>query len=126
MIQAPNLPEWAALLVGLFLLCGAGLTLIGTLGLLNLKSYYERVHATSLGATLGTMLILTASIICFSVLQSRPVVHEVLIIIFISMTTPVTLMLITRAAIYRDRTEGAKGVPRDKRSASAERQNPNG
>lgn len=111
MIQAPNLPIWAALLVGLLLLSGAAVTLIGTIGLVTLKSYYERVHAPTLGATVGAMLILSASIICFSVMQSRPVVHEILIFIFITITTPVTLMLITRATIYRDRIAGVPNVP---------------
>ncbi|HET6538165.1 MAG TPA: monovalent cation/H(+) antiporter subunit G [Sphingopyxis sp.] len=111
MIQAPNLPIWAALLVGILLLSGAAVTLIGTIGLVTLKSYYERVHAPTLGATVGAMLILSASIICFSVMQSRPVVHEVLIFIFITITTPVTLMLITRATIYRDRIAGSVHVP---------------
>src|SRR5690606_37788584 len=44
--------------------------------------------------------------ILFSVLGSRPVMHEFLIGIFVTITTPVTLMLLGRATIYRDRTEG--------------------
>lgn len=117
MIQAPNLPEWAALLVGILLLGGATFTLIGAIGLVTLKSYYERVHAASLGPTMGAILILASSIICFSVLQSRPVVHEILIFVFITVTTPVTMMLISRASIYRDRIEQNADVPVDVKSA---------
>jgi len=113
MIQAPNLPVWAALVVGLLLLGGAGITLIGTLGLLRLKTFYERVHAPTLGSTVGALLILAASMACFTVLQSRPVVHEILIGIFVTLTTPVTLMLLARAAIYRDRSEDTAPVPPD-------------
>lgn len=113
MIQAPDLPDWAALLVGILLLCGALVTLTGALGLVRLKSFYERVHAPTLGSSLGAILILIASMICFSVLQSRPVVHEILIGIFLSVTTPVTLILLSRAAIYRDRSEGILPVPPD-------------
>lgn len=113
MIQAPDLPTWAALLVGFLLLCGALVTLIGALGLVRFKSFYDRVHAPTLGSTLGAILILIASMICFSVLQSRPVVHEILIGIFLSVTTPVTLILLSRAAIYRDRSEGVLPVPPD-------------
>jgi multicomponent K+:H+ antiporter subunit G len=40
------------------------------------------------------------------------VLHEVLIMIFILVTTPVTLMLLARAALYRDRSEGDPNVPR--------------
>jgi multicomponent K+:H+ antiporter subunit G len=111
MMQAPDLPAWAALIVAILILTGAGITLIGSLGLLRLNSFYERVHAPTLGTTLGAGFIVLSSIICFSVLQSRPLVHEVLIMIFITVTTPVTLMLLARAALYRDRTEGNGIVP---------------
>jgi multicomponent K+:H+ antiporter subunit G len=100
-----DLPAWAALLTAALLLLGAGLTLIGTIGLVRFKTFYERVHAPTLGTTGGAGAILIASMLCFSVLQSRPVLHELLITAFVTVTTPVTLMLLARAAIYRDRTE---------------------
>ena len=111
MIQAPELPLWAALLVGLLVLLGAGFTLIGSLGLLRFKSFYDRVHPPTLGTTLGAVLIIIASMICFSVLQTRPLLHEIMIAAFVSLTTPVSLMLLARAALYRDRTSGNKDVP---------------
>lgn len=111
MTHLADLPAWAALLVAFFLLLGSGLTLLGTIGLLQFKSFYERVHAPTLGTTWGAGGILIASIICFSVLQSRPVLHEILIAVFLTVTTPVSLMLLARAALYRDRTEGNGGVP---------------
>jgi multicomponent K+:H+ antiporter subunit G len=111
MIAAPDLPLWAAWLVSALIVAGAALTLIGAIGLVRLKSFYERVHAPTLGATMGSALILVGSILCFSVLQTRPVVHEVLIAVFAIITTPVTLILLVRAALYRDRTGGKEGVP---------------
>jgi multicomponent K+:H+ antiporter subunit G len=69
------------------------------------------VHAPTLGATLGTGCILLASIVCFSTLQSRPVLHEILIGVFAILTTPVTLILLVRAALYRDRVEGQDVPP---------------
>lgn len=120
MIQAPDLPGWAAVVVGLLLLGGALITLVGTLGLLRLDNFYDRVHAPTLGTTLGSAAVLMASMICFSVLQSRPVVHEILIGLFITMTTPVTLMLLARATIYRDRSEGAEHIPADISARPAE------
>lgn len=111
MIQAPDLPLWAAILVGIMLLAGAGLTLTGTVGLLRLPSFYQRVHAPTLGATLGAGFILLASILCFTVLEQRPIIHEALIAFFVTVTTPVTLMLLVRAAIYRDREEQNNDVP---------------
>lgn len=113
MIQAPDLPTWAAIIVGLLVLSGAAITLLGATGLLRLSTFYERVHAPTLGATSGMAAILAASALCFSVLQSRPVIHEILIALFVTLTTPVTLMLLARAAIYRDRIEASASVPSD-------------
>jgi multicomponent K+:H+ antiporter subunit G len=106
MIQAPDLPGWAALIVGLLVFAGATTTLIGSLGLIRLKSFYERVHAPTLGSTLGMALIVLASIICFTVLRGRLALHELLIALFITVTAPVAFMLLARSALYRDRAEG--------------------
>ncbi len=38
--------------------------------------------------------------------ESRPVLHEILIRVFMTMTTPVTFMLLVRVALHRDRSEG--------------------
>ncbi len=111
MIQAPNLPLWAAIIVAILVLTGAAMTLIGSIGLLRLDTFYKRVHAPTIGTSLGTALICLASIVCFSVLRSRLSVHEVLIVFFVTLTTPVSFMLLGRAALYRDRAEGNDGVP---------------
>ena len=111
MIQAPDLPGWAALIVAVLVLAGAAMTLIGTIGLLRLKSFYERIHPPTLGSSLGTALIVLASIVCFSVLRSRLSMHELLIALIVTLTTPVTLMLLARAALYRYRAEGRSDVP---------------
>jgi multicomponent K+:H+ antiporter subunit G len=111
MTHAADLPAWAALLTSFLVLLGAGFTLTGAIGLLRLKTFYERIHAPTLGATWGVAGILLGSIVFFSVLQSRPVLHEVLIAIFVTVTTPVTLTLLGRAALYRDRSEGSTEVP---------------
>lgn len=113
MIQAPDLPLWATLLTAFFVLFGASVSLIGAVGLLRLKTFYERMHAPTLGTTVGMASILVASMICFSALQSRIVIHEILIGLFVTLTTPVTLMLLARAALYRDRSERRGAVPRD-------------
>lgn len=115
-----SLPPWVALLVAFFVLLGATITLIGSLGLLRLSVFYDRVHAPTLGTTLGMGFILIASIICFSVLQTRFVLHEILIAVFVMMTTPVTLILLVRAALYRDhRADGwAEAKPENQQTSS--------
>lgn len=123
-----GLPVWVALIVGFFLILGSGLTLLGAIGLVRFESFYQRVHAPTLGTTWGAGSVLLASMICFSALQSRPVMHEVLIAIFIVVTTPVSLMLLVRAVLYRDRIEGKDDVPsfEPTRDASQEAPPPHG
>jgi multicomponent K+:H+ antiporter subunit G len=102
-----QMPLWAAIPVAVLLLLGSGLALLGAIGLLKFRSFYDRVHAPTLATTGGVMGILLASMIFFSVLESRLVLHEILIGVFVLVTTPVTLMLLARAALYRDRSEGS-------------------
>ncbi len=111
MSHLTDLPLWAAIPVCLLLLSGSMITLIGSIGLIRLKNFYKRLHAPTLGASAGVILICLASMLCFAVLQSRWIFHEVLIIVFIILTTPVTLMLLGQSALYRDRIEGTDGVP---------------
>lgn len=102
-----DLPAWAAITTAILVFIGAAMTLIGSLGLLRLKSFYERLHAPTLGTTVGTGCIAIASMIFFSASQSRLAVHEILIVVFVTITTPVTLMVLVRAALFRDRVERA-------------------
>ena len=112
MTHAEDLPAWAALPTGMLLLVGAGLALTGSVGLLRLGSFYQRVHAPTLGTTLGIGCILAASTLFSSVLPARLALHGILIAVLMAATTPVTLMLLARAALYRDRREGSREVPR--------------
>lgn len=111
MIPAADLPLWAALLIAFFLLIGAGLALIGSFGLYRLRNFYDRIHAPTLGTSWGTAGIILASVIYFSVVESRLVLHQLLIGVFVTATTPVTLILLSRAALYRDRVAGNPDVP---------------
>ena len=112
MTHAEDLPAWAALPTALLLLVGAGLALTGSLGLLRLGSFYQRMHAPTLGTTLGIGCILAAWTLVSAALQARLVLHGILIAVLMAATTPVTLMLLARAALYRDRREGNGEVPR--------------
>ena len=106
-----DLPLWAAALVAVLVLTGAVLTFLGCVGLLRLKTFYHRIHAPTLGTSFGTLLILLGSVLYFSITQKRLAVHEALIFVFVSVTTPVALMLLARAALYRDRAENNGSVP---------------
>ncbi len=106
-----DVPLWAALPAAFLLVCGGLLALVGSLGLLRLKSFYARMHAPTMGNTLGTGCVLIASMLVSSALAARPVIHELLITLFILLTSPVTAMLLMRAAILRDRTQQRNSPP---------------
>jgi multicomponent K+:H+ antiporter subunit G len=91
MSEFAEIPLWAALLIAFFLILGSGLTLLGTIGLLRFETFYQRIHAPTLGTTWGA--------------------GGILIALFITVTTPVTLMLLARATLYRDRSENSGDVP---------------
>ena len=105
-----QLPAWAALGVALLLVVGASIVLIGALGLLRLPTFYQRIHGPALIVTLGVGSMLLASMLYFTVAQSRLVIHEIIIAVFLLMTAPVTAMTIMRAAVYRDLRAGRGDV----------------
>src|SRR3546814_11087837 len=70
MTDGIDLPAWVAILTAALVLTGATLTLVGSIGLLNLPDFYQRLHAPTLGTTLGTGTILPASLTYFSVLDT--------------------------------------------------------
>jgi multicomponent K+:H+ antiporter subunit G len=84
-------------------LAGALLAFIGSLGLLRMKTFFERVHPPTMGTTLGTAFVLAGSMLYFTALESRLVLHEILIGVFMMLSTPVTYVLLGRAALRRER-----------------------
>ena len=98
-----DVPWWAVVPAALLLVTGGLLTLTGSLGLLRLPDFYARMHGPAMGSTLGTGCVLLASMLVSSALAGRPLLHELLITLFIVLTSPMTAMLLVRAAVYRDR-----------------------
>lgn len=105
------IPIWLAWVVVIPVVAGAALSFLGATGLISLKSFYDRVHAPTLGATLGGFLIVVGSIALPLASEGRFVPRDLLIVVFITLTTPVTFILLARAAVYRDRVEGNSEAP---------------
>ncbi|MBV2181589.1 monovalent cation/H(+) antiporter subunit G [Castellaniella sp. MT123] len=96
-----ELPLWAAILVALLLVLAGIVTLTGSIGLLRLRTFYERMHAPTMGTTMGAFCIALAATLVASLLQERPIFHEWLICLFLFMTAPVTAILLMQSAIQR-------------------------
>lgn len=107
-----EVPAWAALPAGILLIAAGLLAAIGSFGLLRMPDSLSRMHPPTMGTTLGAGCVLIASMIVSSALASRPVLHELLITIFVVITAPVTAMLLARASVYRaDRRNRAAQNP---------------
>lgn len=104
-MTAAELPGWVLLPASLLLILGGCCTLLGSLGLLRMQAFYDRMHPPSMGNTLGAGCVLIASMIISTALAGRPVVHELLITVFIVTTSPITAMLVMRAALHRRPSE---------------------
>lgn len=107
----PALPSWAAVTVSVLLLIGSVFTLVGAVGLLRLTTFYQRVHAPTIGSSFGVAFISLATIVCFSVLRSTLALGAVLVFLFLTLTMPAGLILLARAALFRDRVQGHPEVP---------------
>ena len=89
-MNAVVLPMWLELIVAALVLAGAGVALVGSIGLLRLSSFFERVHAPALIATLGCWCILLGTVLCFSVLDSAFAVRAWLVASTPDLTSPST------------------------------------
>jgi multicomponent K+:H+ antiporter subunit G len=105
------LPPVVAVLVALLVVLGAALALLGSVGLLRMRTFYERVHPPTMGTTLGVGCMAAGWILLFSALESRLALQPLLVVVFAVVTTPVTYMLLVRAAVHRDRASGGDAKP---------------
>lgn len=88
--------------VSFFLVAGALLTFIGSLGIVKLPDYYMRLHGPAKNTTLGLGAILFASVIYFSGTRPGLTIREFLITFFMFMTAPVGAHLMAKCALHLD------------------------
>ena len=84
-------------LAELLILGGAVLAFGGSLGLVRLGTFFERVHPPTMGTTLGTALVLAGSMLHSGSLR------ELLIALLMAVTTPISYILLVGAARRRRR-----------------------
>lgn len=96
-----EIPLIISVIVAVLLIIAGIVTLLGSLGLLRLKSFFQRMHAPTMGMTMGAFCMALAATIMASFLQNRPIFHELLICLFLVLTAPVTAILLMQSAIHR-------------------------
>jgi len=114
------LPLWAEILTAVFAVLGAAFAAIGSFGLVRLPTFFRRIHAPTLGATVGVWCITLATIVYFSVQGGSLFLHATLIALFVALTAPVTTIFLMRAALFRERQKGGD-VPSPDRASPADR-----
>ena len=89
------------LLVSLLLLTGAVFTLIGSIGLARLPDIFMRLHGPTKATTLGVGSVLVAALAFFTARSGVPEVSNILVLLFLFLTAPISAHLMARAAIHR-------------------------
>jgi multicomponent K+:H+ antiporter subunit G len=111
MTNTAALPLWLEIVVAALVLLGAGMALLGATGLLRLPTFFERMHAPSISATMGCWCIMHATVVYFSVADGSLALHALLIAGFVAVTVPVTSIFLMRAALFRARQAGQDVPP---------------
>lgn len=109
--MSAGVPLWAEIAVAVLLVLSGLFVVISATGFLCLKHFFIRMHPPSLAYTFGSWCVTLASIIYFSLLESRPVLHPWLINILLSISVPVTTLLLARVALFRRRVANIEGTP---------------
>lgn len=118
-MSAQPLALWAEIAIAALVLLGAAIALVGSLGLLRLGTYFERVHAPSIIATMGCWCIMHGTLLYFSLQGHGIAAHPLLIALFVAITVPVTNIFLMRAALFRARRAGQNVPPHVSRSEPA-------
>lgn len=89
------------ILISVLLVIGGTFGVIGSYGLVKLPDPMTRLHAPTKAATLGVGGVLLASLLWFAFFSAAPSWHELLIVLFIFITAPITGLMIAKSHIHR-------------------------
>ncbi len=98
-----TVPLWAQIVVGCLLLLSAVLTLAAAWGVLRLRDFFERLHPPALALVGSAWCVTLASMLFLSLHDGTLQLRAWLIIIVLSITVPITTLMLSRAALFRAR-----------------------
>ncbi|MAZ08185.1 MULTISPECIES: Na+/H+ antiporter subunit G [unclassified Limnobacter] len=96
-------PFWVEVLVGVLLIVSGVFTLSSAVGIVRFNSFFQRMHPTALAYSFSAWIVTLASIVYFSAVETSVTVHPWLIIVFLSITVPVTTIFLARTNLFRNR-----------------------
>ena len=91
----------AEVLVSALIVIGAGFALVGSWGLVRLPSLMERLHGPTKASTLGLGAILIASAAWFHLARGVWTTHELLVLVFLFLTAPISANMIAKVHLHR-------------------------
>jgi multicomponent K+:H+ antiporter subunit G len=103
-----GVPPVVDVLVAILALVGAVAALLGSLGLVTLRGFFQRVHAPTTATTLGTWSLSLATAVQMSFVGEGIFAHALLVPAFVALTAPVTTIFLMRAAVFRRRVSAAR------------------
>lgn len=108
-------PIFLEIIVSLLLLLGSSFVFIGALALNRLPDFFSRLHGPPMATTMGMGATLAASLVFFSVTQGMLSLHELLVVMFLFLSGPVSGYLLAKAAVIQQLplSEQTRGKPWD-------------
>ena len=91
----------AELVISLLLVIAGVFGLIGSIGLLKLRQPMQRLHAPTKATTVGVGAALLASMVYAALLLDAPSWQELLIMVFLFITSPITANFLSKAHLHR-------------------------
>lgn len=99
--MSPMIQILAEYLVAALLVVGGAFLLIGSWGLARLPSLMTRLHGPTKATTLGIGACLVASVVFFPLVGGQYSAHELLIVLFLFVTAPISANMIAKAHLHR-------------------------
>ncbi|MEJ5349398.1 MAG: Na+/H+ antiporter subunit G [Desulfosoma sp.] len=103
------------IVIAFFLVLGASLALVGSIGLVRMPDFFMRLHGPTKATTLGIGSMLTASFLCFLLREHTWSLHEILITFFLFITAPVSAHMLGKAALHLKVQKNADSYGADQR-----------
>ncbi|WP_111495444.1 MULTISPECIES: Na+/H+ antiporter subunit G [Marinobacter] len=109
------MPVALEILIVVLLILGGLFALAGSIGLLTLPDFYTRLHAPTKATTLGVGGIVFSSMLFFTISDRSVDVEEILIMVFLFLTAPISANMLAKAAMHLDvkRMDDTRGNPWD-------------
>lgn len=96
-----DMPFWAELLITALLIVAGFFGLVGSFALIRLPSAMARLHGPTKATTLGIGGVLIASMVHSIAAEGTISAHELLISIFLFLTSPITALFIAKVHLHQ-------------------------